>query len=191
MSEARSIRGYELPVCGRCGLKERACVCEVLDALAMPDVRTRVLLVLHREEARRTTNTGRLAALALGAEIHVPGVDPELGPTEGLLLDPVAARVLRPTDAGSTLVAVDASWRQARRMMRKHRVLRTMTRVRLPEGPPGRYRLRKAPVPGQQLSTLEAIARAMRLLEGDAVADPLVALFDEAQARMLAVRGVT
>src|SRR5438874_170940 len=54
--------------------------------------------------------------------------------------------------------------------------------LRLADAPMPAARLRDAPGPGR-VSTIEAIARALRLLEGDAVATPLERLFDLAVER--------
>jgi DTW domain-containing protein YfiP len=54
--------------------------------------------------------------------------------------------------------------------------------LRLPDAPMPVARLRESPEPGH-VSTIEAIARALRLLEGDAAAAPLERLFDVAVER--------
>ena len=60
-----------------------------------------------------------------------------------------------------------------------------MRLLRLPEAPMPEARMRASPAP-DRVSTIEAIARALRMLEGDAVATPLETLFALAVARAAA-----
>jgi DTW domain-containing protein YfiP len=83
------------------------------------------------------------------------------------------------------LVVLDATWSQARRMFRKLAGLRGLPLLRLPDAPMPAARLRASPAPGH-VSTIEAIARALRLVEGEAAAAPLEALFAVAVARAAA-----
>ena len=70
-------------------------------------------------------------------------------------------------------------------MFRKLEGLRGLPILRLPDAPMPAARLRESPSPGR-VSTIEAIARALRLIEGDASAAPLEALFAVAVARAAA-----
>src|SRR5262249_47622572 len=83
------------------------------------------------------------------------------------------------------LVVLDASWSQARRMYRKLAALRGLPTLRLPDAEVPAARLRESPGPGR-VSTIEAIAGALRLIEGDAAAAPLEALFATAVERAAA-----
>jgi DTW domain-containing protein YfiP len=74
------------------------------------------------------------------------------------------------------LVVLDATWSQARRMYRKLEGLRGLPILRLPDDPMPAARFRESPAPGR-VSTIEAIARALRLLEGESAAVPLERLF--------------
>lgn len=80
------------------------------------------------------------------------------------------------------LVVLDATWSQARRMYRKLEALRGLPILHLPVEPMPSARLRESPGPGR-VSTIEAIARALRLLEGDEVALALEQLFADAVER--------
>ncbi len=175
---ARSARGDASdparvePRCEGCALRPPACLCG--EVVALP-VRTRVVLLTHHAERRKSTNTGRLVVLALqGAEIRVRGERdaPARAPLpEGrrLLLFPhPEARELAPEDglgAGVVLLVPDGNWNQARRIFRRDPDARGAECVALPPGAPSRYGLRRAPREGT-VSTLEAVARALRLLEG-------------------------
>ncbi len=85
-------------------------------------------------------------------------------------------------------MVADGTWRQTTRMVRRDPTLSRLPRIRLPEGPPSRYRLRTHPDPAR-VSTLEAIARALGVLEGADVQRRLEALFDIMVERTLWTRG--
>ena len=182
--------------CPRCLLQQRVCLCADIPVVT---TRTRVVIVRHHLERWRSSNTGRLAHLALGnSEIVEYGG--ELGPTgtalpgdalpplDGAwLLYPIGEPLtLAPQPPPRQLVVIDATWAQARKMYRKLDALRGLPIVRLPDAPMPAARLRTSPGPGR-VSTIEAIARALRLLEGDDVAAPLERLFALAVARAQAL----
>jgi DTW domain-containing protein YfiP len=97
-------------------------------------------------------------------------------------LDP---RSLLPDPLPHTLVVLDGSWGQARRMLQRIPPLRTMPRLSLPvrEG----ERLRRPTVEGG-MSTLEAIAAALELLGDTAAARALEELHRVAIARSMRLR---
>lgn len=158
---------------------------------------------MHRHEEEHTTNTGRLAALALTNSAVVTRGDPlrritpdALGAHDGdrlvlfpsddavVLDDTFAASLRRPV----TLVVPDGNWRQARRAFRREPLLQPMTRVRLEAGPSSEYSLRRV-TRADGISTLEAIARALGVLEGTAVREDLERLFLTVVERVLWSRG--
>ncbi len=172
--------------CPRCLLQR--CLCAQIPVVP---TQTRVVIVRHHSERLRSSNSGRLAHLALPNSEIVEhggfGGVATLPPLDGAwLLFPEGEPVTEwPEDRPrpKQLIALDATWSQARRMFRKIEGLRGVPLLRLPEGAlPAR--LRNAPTP-DRVSTLEAIARALRLVEGDAVADPLEALFALAVQRAI------
>jgi DTW domain-containing protein len=161
-------------------LRQRICLCSEVPTVV---TRTRVVIVRHHLEQWRSSNSGRLAHLALPNSVVVdhggghrgpavlPPLDgawllfPEGGPASG-----------PPSPPPAQLIVLDATWSQARRMYRKLDALRGLPILRLPDAPMPAARLRESPAPGR-VSTIEAIARALRLLEGDAAAEPLERLF--------------
>jgi len=180
--------------CEGCLLRRDLCLCAEVPSLAN---RTRVVVVRHQLEAFRSTNTARIALLALqGASLLEYGTEDVaarlprlLGPDPVLLFpDGVAPwqgdPVVRPPSA---LVMVDGSWSQARRMVQRITPLRALPRLELPSLPP-LPRLRVAPR-ADGLSTIEALVRALELLEGEAVAAPLAELARLHAARSRAARG--
>jgi DTW domain-containing protein YfiP len=88
-----------------------------------------------------------------------------------------------------TLVVPDGNWRQAGKFRARVPGLAELPCVRLPDDTPAtRYRIRAEPRTGG-LATIEAIAYALRVLEGDDVADQLLAIFDALVASTLRARG--
>ena len=83
------------------------------------------------------------------------------------------------------VIVLDGTWDQARHMRQRFVALRGLPILRLPDAAAPARRLRAAPAPGM-VSTIEAIARAVRLLESDAKACQLEALFDLACERAAA-----
>ena len=172
------------------------CICALVPALAP---RTRVALLVHYREARKPTNTGLLAARALaGSTIGIIGDRdrplelPIVRPGErGALLFPADDAVPITEVAADVLVVPDGNWRQASKLRARVPGLAELPCVTLPDAPPTAYRLRAQPRTGG-LATLEAIAHALRVLEGErgpAIADALLALMRAMVERTLASRG--
>jgi DTW domain-containing protein YfiP len=67
--------------------------------------------------------------------------------------------------------------------------LENVPRLRIPPGPPSEYRVRIAPKP-EYVCTIEAIARALRVVEGEEVHDRLMEYFRIAIDRLLWARGL-
>jgi DTW domain-containing protein YfiP len=171
--------------CPVCRLAARDCLCaEVPRVLA----RTRVLVLRHALERWKPSNSARLAALALPASCEIvehglPGAAPSwerLEVSGTYLLYPGGATG-RPPDVRQ-LVVLDGSWPQTRRMAQRIPALRRLPRLSLPAPAGPVERMRRPPRAGH-LATLEAIARALELLEGPEVAHPLDRLFAEAVRR--------
>jgi len=164
------------------------CLCAAVPTVA---TRTRVVIVRHHLEKHRSSNSGRLAHAALPNSVIVDhgglGGPAVLPPLDGAwLLYPAGESVdLATAPPPAQLVVLDATWSQARRMYRKLGALRGLPVLRLPDAPVPPARLRESPGEGR-VSTIEAIARALRLLEGDAVATPLEQLFERAVAAAIA-----
>jgi DTW domain-containing protein YfiP len=162
--------------CERCLLRD--CLCAQVPVIA---TRTRVVIVRHHLERWRSSNTGRLAGLALSNSeiVDYGGGDPARLPelAGAWLLYPQGEPASAPPEPPPRqLVVLDATWSQARRMYRKLDELRGLPVLSLPEAPMPAARLREAPAPGR-VSTIEAIARALRLLEGEPAATALESLF--------------
>ena len=155
----------------------RSCLCAEIPTIT---TRTRIVIVRHHLEQHRASNTGRLAHFALPNSELVDYPGGELALDNAWVLFTHGGET--PVEPPKQLVVLDATWSQARRMFRKIGALRGLPILTLPDAPMPRARLRESPGPGF-VSTIEAVARALRILEGDAVAAPLERLFDVAVAR--------
>ena len=87
-----------------------------------------------------------------------------------------------------TLIVPDGTWRQASKVRSRMAGLLEVPLVTLPPGPPTQYRLRAEPHEGG-LATMEAIARAFGILEGEGVQGELERLFRIMVERALWARG--
>jgi DTW domain-containing protein YfiP len=156
-------------------MHDSLCLCALLPRI---ETRTRLVLVMHRYEDRKPTNTGRLATLCLpNSEVVVRGHEGEptapLGLAEDsqpVLLFPAADATPVERFAGSprpvTLVVPDGTWRQASKVRMRVPGLREVPCVSLPPGGASRYHLR-FDAHENGLATVEAIARALGVLEGE------------------------
>jgi DTW domain-containing protein YfiP len=178
--------------CKRCYLNETICLCDVIPHVPS---RTEVLIVRHVAEERLTSNTGRFVALALpNSRIFEYGGGPEFDDAElrqdgtALLYNATGATQRPPPDSIRRLIVLDGSFRQARRMYKRIDALRDLPELSLPPPAVVPVRLRQPPSP-HGLSTLEAVAHALALLEGEALAAPLHTLQAELVRRVDAHRG--
>ncbi|MBP7341100.1 MAG: DTW domain-containing protein [Smithellaceae bacterium] len=184
--------------CPRCLLRRDICICNVL-----PDVRTKTefLILRHIWEAGRPGNTGRLAALALpnsrilpcggGNRLLSSAFDDAALQAPGTWLlwpdGPAGPRKIWEQTPPRRVAVLDATWHQARRLYRQTPLLQSLPRLALPAPRQNRERLRDQRRP-DGLSTLEAIAAAVALLEGSETARPLEELYDEVVRRRNALR---
>lgn len=164
-------------VCPRCERPTRVCYCAHLTSI---DTRTRVVLLQHPREEDMAIGTARMASLCLpNSEMHV-GVDFETSPElERALSDPDRpAALLYPSDGAVdlftdppkgpiTLVVVDGTWWQARKLVRKNPRLAALPRYAFKAPTPSEYRIRREPDEAY-VSTIEALVHVLGVLEGDA-----------------------
>jgi DTW domain-containing protein YfiP len=173
------------------------CVCALIPRL---ETRTRLLLVIHRAEERKPTNTGVLAAECLvNSDVvvrgHVTHESKELTIPEGtqpvfLFPHEDAVNIVdfkKPT-APVTLIVPDGTWRQASKVRNRVPGLRGIPCVSLGLGEPSIYRLR-AEAHAHGLATIEAIARALGVLEGPHVQQAMEEVFRSMVDRTLWARG--
>jgi DTW domain-containing protein len=186
--------------CPACRLPGWLCVCAHAPRVAL---RTPLLLVVHVHERGRTSNTARLLTLAVrGATLVGHGGRPAppdpashlpAGATPIVLFPGHGARPLTPELVAAlpsppALVVPDGNWRQACGMVKRLPLLAAAVKVALPArdcAGPAMRRNRE----GHRMSTYEAVAQALGVLEGEAVAVPLLDFYRRAVDRMLLVRG--
>lgn len=182
--------------CGLCLMHTGLCLCSLIPRI---ETVTRLVLVIHHTELRKPTNTGNLAATSLpNSEVHIRGRENipdtalDFGERTPLLLFPhEGAEPLERgrVDGPIALVVPDGNWRQAWKMRARVPGLKDVRCVTLPPGPPTMYRLRTETHP-QGLATIEAIARAMGILEGPHVQEALERVFLAMVERTLWARGM-
>ena len=185
--------------CATCRLKEDHCLCNEVSPITL---KTHLAIVMHQREVEKPSNTGGLALqLFPNSSRFIRGLRDQ--PLDLSVLDTPERRVwvLFPSDKVEvlsddmihedprpiTLIVPDGSWTQARRVVRREGLLRHARHVVPPPGEPSRYRLRHEHVEGG-LSTAEAIARALGVIEGPEAQGALEALFDLKVARVLSER---
>lgn len=187
--------------CEGCRLHPDRCICFDLPVL---DLKTRVSLVIHAKELKRTTNSGSLALRALrNGEMYVRGEGSaklDLSP----LLDPAYVPLffypsedaveLSEEFAGSLgkpvhLIVPDGNWRQAGKVRHRHPELKGVQTVKITAKNESLQHLRREHFP-EGMSTLEAIARALRFFEGEEVYQSLNFLYQAKLKATLRGRGI-
>lgn len=184
--------------CGACLMHPQRCICHLIPRI---DLKTKLCLVIHRRELKRTTNTGSLAVRALvNSEMHIRGQEKTpldlsaiLSPDyESYILYPAEDAVdledLRPTKPVQLIVS-DGNWRQAGKLHRRQPELKNVPLVRISQKNLAKYNLRREHFE-EGFSTLEAIAIAMGYFEGEAVLRRLRELYQAKLQATLAGRGV-
>lgn len=181
-------------------MHELLCVCSFIPQLA---TRHRWIFIQHFTEQDKTTNTGRLAHLAMPASqqswfrsrVEPPEPPVDWGPDEDLYLlfpregvDPLDPAELRDREEPATLVVLDGTWKQARKMARTVAPLPQVRCVGLPEAAHARYSLRDETLEGG-MSTLDAVSWLVEAVEGPDLAAPLNELNRTLYERTMASRG--
>jgi len=167
-------------------------------------VRTKVALVIHRHELLRSSNTGMLAVRALvNSEVRIRGESRAMLDLSDLLSSYYRSLLYYPSsdavELTSELVAVDprpiqlivpdGTWRQARKIHSRHPELKGVLRVKISTPHDSSYQLRAQSRP-EGMATLLAVAVALGIIEGEAVALQLVQLYQARVARTLGARGL-
>ncbi len=177
MNKRRASQGAR---CLRCKIHKALCFCHAINEIP---TKTRVSIIMHHRERYLTSNTSNLAKLVLpNLEISQRGhpdfpfnIDSlKLNTLETPLylfphenaIDLNSDFVRANHDKKFHLIVPDGTWSQAVKTFRREAGLANIQCVRLPPGEAGKYRLRKSS-DENRLSTYEAIARALGILEDD------------------------
>ena len=158
-------------VCWRCRRPQRVCWC---DEVRPVHSQTHVVFVQHPRETKVPVSTCRMAHLSLpNSELHV-GLSAVGNPRREALCAEADVAVLFPTadatDVGAierplkTLVVVDGTWSNAKKVVERCPLLSRLPRVSFRPERPGAYRIRKEPAE-HCLSTIEAVSYVLDRLE--------------------------
>jgi DTW domain-containing protein len=182
--------------CQRCLLLLDFCICELVGEgrASQPAI----VIVRHHWEAFKSTGTARLAGLAL-SNLRILDFVPENPQplraelerlADAWLLYPGGITLERVTAPPQTLLLLDGTWRQTRKMLRRLPEVARLPRLSLSAQTTGpkRDRLRESPHEGAR-STFESIADALGALESPASGERLLDLHREFVERTRRSRG--
>ncbi len=187
--------------CPGCEIRKPLCFCSWIPQIVL---QTRVIILMHTSEEVLTTNTARLASKALtNSEVRIHGRRDERMSSDGLIQPGRTSLLLYPSPIATeltpeylsqvghpiNLIVPDANWRQTTKFVRHEPSLRGIPHVKLSQGTPSVYRLRTQRNV-QHLCTLEAIARAVGILESTAAQKSLETLLRVLVERTLWSRGL-
>lgn len=168
--------------CQGCFLHIDRCICSQLKQV---ESLTRVDLVVHYKELKRTTNSGRLIEKLLkNQNLWVRGqLDAPLDHGSVLKKEDHVPLLLYPSDEAEVLskdwvkqhksekpfqlIVPDGNWRQASKVHYRIEEFKHIKRVTLSEENPDRENLLRLESKPDGMSTLEAIGRALGYLEGE------------------------
>jgi DTW domain-containing protein YfiP len=163
-------------VCSRCRRAQSVCYCRHLTSIP---TRTRIAFLQHTRERSVAIGTARMASLCLpNSELHV-GVnwvgtralarvlgDPARPPALLFPGDDAIDIVTDPPRGPITLVVVDGTWRQVKKVVRTNPPLAALPRYAFVPPRPSEYRIRHEPK-DTYVSTIEALVHVLGALEGE------------------------
>ncbi len=175
--------------CLNCRVNQFFCVCSHLKSF---EIQTNVSLVVHVRELKLTSNTAQFAEKMLPeqARIMIRGRINDQFESAPILSRPGRALFLYPHEDALELnedfkenfpgpyhlVIPDGNWQQARKVRQREEGFSSLPAVKLPPGILSEYGLRKAQHP-EWVSTFEAMAHALGILEGPEVKEKLLTFF--------------
>ena len=159
--------------CEGCQRPPLVCICQALVTCAP---RTKVVVVQHPRESDNAIGTAWMVERCLGAT-RLVGVEFEDDPAfQRAISDPEAPAILlapgpdavdltaNPPSTPVTLVVVDGTWAQARKLLRVNPALARLPRYAFQPAQPSNYRIRREPA-DHCVSTIEATVAALECLE--------------------------
>ena len=177
------------------------CLC---DAVPRIELRTKICLVIHHRELPRSSNTGLLVVKALvNSEVRIRGEGRAPLDLKDVLSSQYRTFLFYPTNDAVELdkalvmqeptpiqlIVPDGTWRQARKIHSRHPELKDLPRVKISTPNHSTYQLRAQNRP-EGMATLQAIAHALAVIEGEAVAARLMQLYHTKIERTLMGRGI-
>lgn len=183
------------PICRRCRRPESVCWCADLTPLSTS---TRVVFLQHPRESKVAIGTARIAHLGLAGSELYEGVTFEDHPRIHELLSTPGTALLFPGPEASapdaldhppkTLIVIDGTWPQARKMMALNPALRALPRIGFMPRTPGNYRIRREPA-RHCVATVEAVVEVLAALEKDESRfTPLLHAFESMVDRQIAAK---
>ncbi len=187
--------------CLKCHLHKSRCLCDLIQPV---ELETRLTLVIHRLELKRSSNTGRLALLALkNSEMRVRGVTGEVLEFSDLQNNNYHNLILYPSEKAMelsseylshikkpvNLIVPDGNWRQASKVCTRYEELKAIPKVKMSLKNKSTHFLRKETTP-YGMATLQAIAQAFGVIEGEVVKEQLLMIYQEKLERTLEGRGL-
>ncbi len=188
-------------ICGRCLMLSSLCLCSLIPSLKLD---TKISLVIHHFEMNRSSNTGRLALEALtNSEMRVRGREGETLDLSDLLTDDYETLLLYPSensielcsdyvnsiDKKIQLIVPDGNWRQTRKVFTRQKELRDIKKVMISRKQKDAYYMRNEHL-DNGMATLQAIAMALGVIEGEEVQEKLLDLYYEKVNRTREIRSV-
>jgi DTW domain-containing protein YfiP len=165
------------------------CVCSYLRPF---DIQTKISLIVHVRELKLTSNTAQFAEKMLPhhAEVVIRGRVNETFDSAPVLQKEGRPLFLYPHEDAEELNEVfklkypgpyhliipDGNWQQARKVRQREEGFKNLMAVKLPAGITAEYGLRKA-LHAEWVSTYEAMAHALGILESPEVRDRLMEFF--------------
>lgn len=191
--------------CLGCGLHKNLCLCGLIPELRLGlDLKTRISLVIHHRELKRTTNSGTLALKVLGNSLLRVRGQQDQGTLDlsDLLTSEYRTFLFFPCDGAIELspeliaqsrlpiqlIVPDGNWRQASKVHYRHSELKDIPRVMISAPNTAAFHLRRESSE-IGMSTLEAIAQALGVIEGINVKEALMKLYNLKLERTLMGRG--
>ncbi len=186
--------------CPRCLMRIEHCFCADIPQISL---KTEILIISRAREIKAPSNTARLAALALpnskvlirGSTEHPYDLKAHLDPhrRQFLLYPDPEAPTLQDFDPqiwreGAQLIVPDGNWRQTSKLARRDPDLAMIPKVSLAPESVSAYKIR-AERKAEGLATLEAIARALGVMEGLEVRQQLEELLARLVEGTLKARG--
>jgi len=197
LTRARKIKNP----CPTCAASRLLCLCDVIPKI---ELSTRICLVVHHRELTRSSNTGLLARRALvNSELRIRGETREPLDLKDLLIPEYRTFLFYPSNDAAELtkelvgeqstpiqlIVPDGTWRQARKLHSRHPELKHVPRVKISTPNNSIFQLRAQSRP-ERMATLQAIASALRIIEGDLAAAQLMKLYHLKIERTLIGRGL-
>lgn len=174
----------------------RLCICALIPTIK---AKTRLVIAMHVAERNKPSNSARILELAIpGTEVRLQGLERQEIDLAGIIEPqrqsfllfpdgPTTPEDLSKIKTPITLVIPDGTWKQAKKIAHVVTERLRLPQVGLGPGVSSTYQLRTADRVGR-ISTLEAVASVLEVLEGPDVANQLRGVFSEMVKRVLSTR---